>query len=77
MRLGNVQTSLAFHSAFTIFVSELKTCFKIPYLRLEGCGSEVGGMEKVYLRGESNPNQENRNLSFYPLNYGGLGAANV
>ena len=24
-----------------------------------------------YLRGESNPNQENRNLSFYPLNYGG------
>ena len=28
-------------------------------------------------RGESNPNQENRNLSFYPLNYGGKRTANV
>ena len=27
--------------------------------------------------GESNPNQENRNLSFYPLNYGGKRTANV
>ena len=26
---------------------------------------------------ESNPNQENRNLSFYPLNYGGKRTANV
>ena len=32
---------------------------------------------RVHLRGESNPNQENRNLSFYPLNYGGKRTANV
>ena len=25
----------------------------------------------LYPRGESNPNRQNRNLKFYPLNYGG------
>ena len=25
----------------------------------------------MYPRGESNPNRQNRNLKFYPLNYGG------
>ena len=26
----------------------------------------------MYPRGESNPNRQNRNLKFYPLNYGGI-----
>ena len=34
-------------------------------------------MKDMEVRGESNPNQENRNLSFYPLNYGGKRTANV
>ena len=66
---------VVFGAALLLYsVSEFASTYTIRR-RMKDMEVEID--ENINLRGESNPNQENRNLSFYPLNYGGKRTANV
>lgn len=46
-------------------------CYAFAVLKIEKPVNQSISRLFEYSRGESNPNLKNRNLQFYPLNYGG------